>query len=328
MSEGVLPVSNSEPYYRNVNVQLVKKHAPHYAEAKEIIKSRMKSASQIEEQAYDYSITATKMRNKYLNELFDYVADIHKADIRKGKKHHTVSNYDVLELYQKINGYNEKEFCRMLRAKTPEGDRACSFKEINKMLDDSMVEHFRVIREQQAAAKAARQTNSGMAAPLLNSGSTEATGIIPRERALTLVGNTENPIKPMSEIFMERVRRSADAIMHPEENPLFPNFRTSIASEMADMPNTGRIRQIGISEADLSGIISDAEEVICDTEKGTIASEIGENLEESAEAAGRAARRIGKKGWIGIAIAVVALVTGIAIHNKNKKKAQNLNVNA
>lgn len=366
MSDGVLSVFPTGLYYRNENTQLVKKHAPHYAKAQEIIKNRMKSAPQIEEQAYDYSITATKMRNKYLNELFDYVADVHKAEVKSGKSHHSVSNYDVLELYQKINGYNEKEFTRMLRAKTPEGSRAYSFKEINKMLDESIVEHFRVIREQQAAAKAAKQGKSVVAAnpvevspvatnQVLNSVNTETVGgIIPKERALTITRNVETPVKPFSEVLMEQIRESAHAVMNPKETIRFtelpniapaagaPNTAESVVSEVItgaeevlrdagkEVPNATEevLRDV---EKEASNM---AEEALRDAGKEApkagenIASVVGETVKEGLEDTGKKARRIGKKGWAGIAIVVVALITGLVIRNKNKKKAQNLNVNA
>ena len=157
--------------YKSDNPKISARKLKIFNDAQEIIKSRMKSAKQIEEQAHDYSLTATKMRNKYLNELFDYVADIRKSEIKNGKKHHSVSNYDVLELYQKIKGYNEKEFRRMLRARTPEGERMYSFKEINKMLDDSMIEHYRIQQEQQIAIKEAKKPKPTPAG-IVNSGLT------------------------------------------------------------------------------------------------------------------------------------------------------------
>lgn len=128
-----------------------------FNESQEIVRSRMKSKAQIEEQVRDYSLTATKIRNKYLNAIFDYVADVRKAENRKGIKRHSVSNYDVLELYQKINGYNRKEFRRMLTARTETGERMYSFAEINKMLDDSIIEHYKLLREKQAARLLAKQ---------------------------------------------------------------------------------------------------------------------------------------------------------------------------
>lgn len=60
----------------------------------------------------------------------------------------------------------------------------------------------------------------------------------------------------------------------------------------------------------------------------------GKGAEATKEAKGlwaklkNLANRIGKKGWIGIAIGAVVVLTGIAIHRHNKNKAQNLNVNA
>lgn len=50
--------------------------------------------------------------------------------------------------------------------------------------------------------------------------------------------------------------------------------------------------------------------------------------EKAAEATNRAARRIGKKGWIGIGIAALALITGLVVHHNHKKQSQSLNVNA
>lgn len=157
--------------YKSDNPKISARKLKLFNDAQEIIKTRMKSAKQIEEQAHDYSITATKMRNKYLNELFDYVADIRKAETKQGKKSHSVSNYDVLELYQKIKKYNEKEFRRMLRAKNPNGERMYSFKEINKMLDDSMIEHYRLQREQQIAMQEAKKPKPTPAG-IVNSGMT------------------------------------------------------------------------------------------------------------------------------------------------------------
>ena len=136
--------------YQSENPKISARKLKIFNEGQEIIKTRMKSAAQIQEQARDYSLTATKMRNKYLNELFNYVSDVRKAENKAKIKKHSVSNYDVLELYQKINGYNEKEFRRMLRAKNENGERMYSFEEINKMLDDSIVEHYRLLREKQA----------------------------------------------------------------------------------------------------------------------------------------------------------------------------------
>jgi len=339
MSEGISPVNISETLYQNAYTPKIKKHAAHYAKAQKVIQSRMKSAKQLEEQAIDYSITATKLRNKYLNELFDYVADVHKAEIKKGKRHHSVSNYDVLELYQKINGYNEKDFCRMLRATTPEGERAYSFKEINKMLDDSIIEHFRAIREQQAAAKtsrvARRPESVTTTTPLASSAENQvfSTGVIPRERALTVIRKTEKPLNQPLGISMDKILESAHAVMNPTANTL--SFCDITPIEIIEPPQIGLLESekiVNASENAAAEILTGTEELVKDNKKGPSeiidkAKEVVENIEEGINNADTKTRRL-SKGWTAIIIATVALITGIVIHKHNKNKAKNLNATA
>lgn len=104
-------------------------------EAQEIIRSRMKSAKQIKEQSPVYDKKATKMRNQFLNEMFNSVAETRAQQRAKGQKP-TVSNADVIEIYQKINGKNKKLFKYLLTSRTENGEREFDLKQIGEILDE------------------------------------------------------------------------------------------------------------------------------------------------------------------------------------------------
>lgn len=105
-------------------------------DAQEIIKSRMKSTKQIQEQIGDYSKRATKMRNQFLNEMFNSVAETRAQQRAQGIKRPTISNADVLEVYQKINGKNKKLFKYLLNSRKENGEREFDLKQIGKILDE------------------------------------------------------------------------------------------------------------------------------------------------------------------------------------------------
>lgn len=105
-------------------------------EAQEILKSRMKSAKQIQEQIGDYSKKATKMRNQFLNEMFNSVAETRAQQRAQGIKRPTISNADVLEVYEKINGKNKKLFKYLLNSRKENGEREFNLKQISKILEE------------------------------------------------------------------------------------------------------------------------------------------------------------------------------------------------
>ena len=105
-------------------------------DAQEIIKSRMKSAKQIQEQIGDYTKKATKMRNQFLNEMFNSVAETRAQQRAQGIKRPNISNADVLDVYQKINGKNRKIFKYLLTKRTESGEREFNLKQISQILDD------------------------------------------------------------------------------------------------------------------------------------------------------------------------------------------------
>ena len=105
-------------------------------DAQEIIKSRMKSAKQIQEQIGDYTKKATKMRNQFLNEMFNSVAETRAQQRAQGIKRPNISNADVLDVYQKISGKNRKIFKYLLTKRTESGEREFNLKQISQILDD------------------------------------------------------------------------------------------------------------------------------------------------------------------------------------------------
>ena len=105
-------------------------------DAQEIIKSRMKSAKQIQEQIGDYTKKATKMRNQFLNEMFNSVAETRAQQRAQGIKRPSISNADVLDVYQKISGKNRKIFKYLLTKRTESGEREFNLKQISQILDD------------------------------------------------------------------------------------------------------------------------------------------------------------------------------------------------
>jgi len=109
-------------------------------EALEIVRSRMKSAKQIAEQSRDYTITATRMRNKYLNKIFDHIAETRSQQRKAGIKRPTVSNEDALRTYQFINGKNKKMFLEMLKARDEQGNLKYDIKQIGDALDKFNIE--------------------------------------------------------------------------------------------------------------------------------------------------------------------------------------------
>lgn len=107
-------------------------------DAQEIIESRMKSKKQIGEQLGRYLKNATKIRNQFLNEMFNSVKETRVQQRAQGIKRPTVSNADVLEVYQKINGKNKKLFKYLLNNRKENGEREFNLKQISKILDDVM----------------------------------------------------------------------------------------------------------------------------------------------------------------------------------------------
>lgn len=105
-------------------------------ESQEIIAKYMKSKKQLAEQEREYKLTATKMRNQMLPKLFKFVADSRAEQRAAGIKHPKVSNADVIDVYQKINGKNKKELNAMLSAKDENGNLKYTLEEINQKLDE------------------------------------------------------------------------------------------------------------------------------------------------------------------------------------------------
>lgn len=111
-------------------------------DAQEIIKSRMKSAKQIQEQIGDYTKKATKMRNQFLNEMFNSVAETRAQQRAQGIKRPKISNYDVLEVYKQINGKNKKLFRTLLKARNENGERIYDLKQISQILEKDRLERL------------------------------------------------------------------------------------------------------------------------------------------------------------------------------------------
>ncbi|MCM1009780.1 MAG: hypothetical protein NC390_02735 [Fusobacterium sp.] len=118
-------------------------------DAQQIIKSRMKSAKQIQEQIGDYSKKATKMRNQFLNEMFNSVAETRAQQRAQGIKRPKVSNFDVLETYKLINGKNKKLARTLLKARNEKGERIYDIKQIAQILEKDRLEQLKL--KQQAA---------------------------------------------------------------------------------------------------------------------------------------------------------------------------------
>lgn len=100
-------------------------------EGQEIIKQRMRSKKDYGQNIKRY----TKMRNAFLNEMFDSVKQTRAQERAKGVKRPAVSNKDVIDLYSKIKGKNQKLVRALLKKRTAGGNREYNVKEIAAFLD-------------------------------------------------------------------------------------------------------------------------------------------------------------------------------------------------
>ncbi len=85
-------------------------------------------------QKRDYAIKATKIRLNLLNDMFKSVKDTRITDRGNGKKP-SVSNKDVLRLYEAVNGKNAKEVKRMLKETDSKGNRKFNILEIAEIFE-------------------------------------------------------------------------------------------------------------------------------------------------------------------------------------------------
>lgn len=83
-----------------------------------IIKERFKSKQDFGSKIKRF----TKMRNKLLNTMFDAVKELRTQERANGAKRPKSNNNDVIRLYQKINGKNQKLVKNMLNARTDDGN--------------------------------------------------------------------------------------------------------------------------------------------------------------------------------------------------------------
>lgn len=101
-------------------------------EAQDIIKAKIRSKR-------DYSAGIkhfTKMKNSFLQEMFASVKDTRAHQRSQGIKKPTVSNKDVITLYEKINGKNKKLVKYFLNSRTADGNREFNVRQISNLLDE------------------------------------------------------------------------------------------------------------------------------------------------------------------------------------------------
>ena len=101
-------------------------------EGQEIIKKRMRSKKDYGQNIQRY----TKMRNAFLNEMFDSVKETRAQQRSEGIKRPNVSNADVIDLYSKIKGKNQKLVRCLLKQRTADGNREYTVKQISAILDE------------------------------------------------------------------------------------------------------------------------------------------------------------------------------------------------
>lgn len=97
-----------------------------------IIKERFKSKQDFGSKIKRF----TKMRNKLLNTMFDAVKGLRTQERANGAKRPKSNNNDVIRLYQKINGKNQKLVKNMLNARTDDSNRRFTLKQIIKALNN------------------------------------------------------------------------------------------------------------------------------------------------------------------------------------------------
>lgn len=97
-----------------------------------IIKERFKSKQDFGSKIKRF----TKMRNKLLNTMFDAVKELRTQERANGVKRPKTNNNDVIALYEKINGKNQKLVKNMLNARTDDGNRRFTIKQIIKALNN------------------------------------------------------------------------------------------------------------------------------------------------------------------------------------------------
>ncbi|MBS4759249.1 MAG: hypothetical protein KHX03_00955 [Clostridium sp.] len=102
----------------------------------EIIDSKLARLNSEEQlwQKRDYAIKATKIRLNLLQDMFKSVKDTRIADRINGRKP-SVSNKDVLRLYEAVNGKNAKDVKRMLKETDSKGNRKFNILEIAEIFE-------------------------------------------------------------------------------------------------------------------------------------------------------------------------------------------------
>lgn len=101
-------------------------------EAQDIIKAKIHSKK-------DYSAGIkrfTKMRNSFLKDMFASVKETRAYQRAQGIKKPTVSNQDVITLYEKINGKNKHLAKYFLNSRTSDGNREFTVRQVANLLDE------------------------------------------------------------------------------------------------------------------------------------------------------------------------------------------------
>ena len=106
-------------------------------EGQEIIKSRMRFKNGSEPEIKRY----TKIKNGFLNEMFDSVKEVRAKERAEGKKTLSVSNKHVLELYSKITGKNKKLVKELLTKRDEAGNRLYTVRQISRILDELNIQN-------------------------------------------------------------------------------------------------------------------------------------------------------------------------------------------
>jgi len=155
-----------------------------------------------------------------------------------------------------------------------------------------------------------------------------ATGV-PKERALAVRGKSKSPQQILKEA--ENELRQASQTENASRKIGFSDWKR----ELQVAVDKGEVKLVQPSKV-LESVAEDVpyEEIKDAKVVDDVAKDGVDDFAKDGKEATKGlwtkiknlAKRIGKKGWIGIAIASVVLISGIAIHKHNKNKAQNLNV--
>jgi hypothetical protein len=104
-------------------------------EVTDILKSKMKSKAQFDDQIRTYQNKSSKLRNSFLLNMFNSVKETRAQD-RKNNIKPQVSNEDILELYKRITGKNKKIVSYLLNKRKDDGTLEFNIREISNILDD------------------------------------------------------------------------------------------------------------------------------------------------------------------------------------------------